>query len=237
MAAAAPDTCKIAADPDKRTIDVSKLTDSFTCPVSLSLLTEAVSLIPCSHKINESIAIEMFGKQIPGSWRLLKEGFCPLCRQKVEGYSIDHTIRGLVAQIFGDDSSKVITPMSSGVPSAEPYPGKNAKFNVNKDCWEEPLYGEIQFISLDSFIYKITLSTWKGPNFNLCIFFNSKADIERIDRYFQSNAFPPMNDADKKSKSYNLREIPFIRKFFKILTEHNEFPRESFEKIKRIFEI
>ena len=70
---------------------------SLRCPVTLEDLTEAVSLT-CEHKINEVAAKSLYGLVLNGFCEI-KGRPCPLCREIVKGYKIDHTIRELARQL------------------------------------------------------------------------------------------------------------------------------------------
>jgi hypothetical protein len=50
------------------------------------------------HKIEQENAEALFGKLKQNSWKFnqVKKGGCPLCRQDVSGYAIDHTFQTLV---------------------------------------------------------------------------------------------------------------------------------------------
>lgn len=74
-----------------------------TCPVSKELLTEAVCLVPCGHKIQSKSAqanFELLEPEQPNSWKV-KEKNCLVCATKVVGYIKDPFIRTL-ANLFSE---------------------------------------------------------------------------------------------------------------------------------------
>lgn len=68
------------------------------CPVSLEPLATAVTLTPCSHKLNESVAQKYFGGMREGS--VVNPQPCPFCNGRVTAYFPDHTTRSVVAKVL-----------------------------------------------------------------------------------------------------------------------------------------
>ena len=74
---------------------ISRFREELTCPVEMDLLTEAVSLEPCAHKINESSAKKIFGDMVGGKLAVPERTQCPFCRSQVTAYRADYMVRSL----------------------------------------------------------------------------------------------------------------------------------------------
>lgn len=53
------------------------LSDEYRCPVSFEPLDNAVTVFPCAHKIQESVAETLY-KRINNSWQVRPGKSCPL---------------------------------------------------------------------------------------------------------------------------------------------------------------
>lgn len=219
----------MSTTPINRIKSIPNFTQFFLC--------SNVTLGPCSPQINLFKVEEMFRQKIGRCSSILKIDFCHFYKQSFSEYSFDDTCRNLAKQILGCVDSKVIPPTSIIHPGL-PYPGKNAKFFLWEDSWDRPSNCRIELRSANnaSFIQSIRLSKYEKNSLGMFITFNSDEDAERIDSYLQSHGFPPMDLGSKSTKCYSVARILLIRKFFKILAENNDFPKESFEKMKSIIE-
>lgn len=75
---------------------LEQLQKNYECPIHFTLLTEAVSLVPCMHKVNLAAAQQLFGSM---KIQVEKSNSCPLCRQVVVAYYPDHHIRDAAQQL------------------------------------------------------------------------------------------------------------------------------------------
>lgn len=69
------------------------------CPIEITPLTKAVTLYPCMHKINENVAVMLYGSMIEEFCFKLCQP-CPLCKQIVKEYKVDNTMRELASKIL-----------------------------------------------------------------------------------------------------------------------------------------
>ncbi len=79
---------------------ISNLKDTI-CPVELAPLYDAVSLSPCAHKVNETVARQLFGGVGVDGFCEEEAQKCPVCRTVVIGYSPDHAVRALAHHLRG----------------------------------------------------------------------------------------------------------------------------------------
>lgn len=69
------------------------------CPIEITPLTKAVTLYPCMHKINENVAVMLYGSMTEEFCSKLSQP-CPLCKQIVKEYKVDKTMRELASKIL-----------------------------------------------------------------------------------------------------------------------------------------
>lgn len=105
------------------------LEESIICPIDLGPMKDAVSFVPCSHKMCLACAEQVFGKMIGEKVQKIKG--CPLCKKIVTAYYPDHTIRSLVAPILKlkENVSKEIASQPSSSSSQSSSSVSNAKVN------------------------------------------------------------------------------------------------------------
>lgn len=77
------------------TINVSEFVEELICPVSFELLTQAVFLMPCTHRVQQFVAQRMFGSMLPAGVCEHEGKKCPLCNSITTGYFTDYTVRNI----------------------------------------------------------------------------------------------------------------------------------------------
>jgi hypothetical protein len=108
----------------------NSLYKTLECPVSEALLTRAVSLAPCAHKINKEIARKIFGGMMDSI--CFTQAPCPLCKKTVTAYYDDPTIREIVKIVFPDiDQTK--------------FPGESGVFHLSVGRWHSTFKTDSSF--------------------------------------------------------------------------------------------
>lgn len=241
-------------------VALDNIRKDFTCPVSLELLYEAVTLVSCAHKLNQKVAETIFIKDEENN----RTKNCPVCNQKVEGWVFDHTFRNIVLLIFGEprrDPASILRRLhmeelqeeNQEIPEP-PYPGKAAKFvnNHGVGVWEKGMaeiydnyhYKQMIFKSdtKNSLLIRFILSEKKKYSNTDFLEFSIQIDFkednaEKIIEYFEHYGIPSDGRTSRfDSGSYfteNKREIKVI---LKRILEHNFFSDIDFEKLKIVVE-
>ena len=74
---------------------LQKVQKALSCIISTELLDRGVSLIPCSHPMQQNEAEVLYGK-LNGEYSVNQGKKCPHCETSVRGYVIDKKIRNLI---------------------------------------------------------------------------------------------------------------------------------------------
>lgn len=211
--------------------------DSIKDPMTSMFLTQAVTLSPCCHKINEATAKKIFNVDPAKS----VQKPCPMCKKNVESYHADHTMRGLVNLLLarkndgledGDELPKTCAKIDSE-PCKNPFPGKGGKFVCQiEDVKSGSSSFFLQFVSQnkDSLIKKFMLSNVINLRPSIYIEFSAKNAKEIIDylEYRGCEIDPYDRRARCRSYSADEEDLPIL---LKILTEYNDIPNSCLEKI------
>lgn len=92
--------------------NVKTLQDHLLCPILQEPLSEAVSLVPCAHKIQQAAAEQIFGTT-KGGCMVSSNTLCPVCKIPVIGYILDPQMRYVVKQLFELPEKDIITMLST----------------------------------------------------------------------------------------------------------------------------
>lgn len=223
------------------------LQDQLMCPVFLEPLSQAVSLVPCAHKVQQAAAEKIFGAT-NGGWLVQSENPCPVCRVSVLGYMTDHSTRNIVKQLFElqeSEISEMLALMKNNLSEKcmsvqkdvqdMPYPGKPARFIHANGNWN--LYNSktdlcrfMQFKSSteDSLLKEFFVLGYKNGNVSISITFSkSSSDVKEYLKQF--DLFPDSIDLVTAYKSQSKEQLKI---FFNIIAENNEIPVSHFEMIR-----
>lgn len=208
-------------------MNVQSITKTLTCPIESKPLTEAVTLIPCCHKINESAAQFLF--DVVENNSCLKDGNCPLCEKNVIAYYPDQSLRELARVFFTEGKEK---------PVEFSYPGIRARFVHKEGEWEWRDLGELavlckfmEFESVvsDSLLKKLTLLGDKNGGLRLCVSFNEE-NASSLKKYLINLKISPTNFINGCA----IFRGNDLNKMFPIIAKNNEIPEEYFQKLKDI---
>lgn len=216
---------------------------SVQCPIDLEHLTEAVTCIPCAHKVNEEAAKILFGVD-PGQ---RVESPCPICRGNVETYQVDHTMRTLVGLLLGKEAGEVADqlPKTCAKIAREhketkdiPFPGKGAKFVRTSGKFEPPyllrFYSKTPGSLFKSFKIKKMMNLQDSfYSFVLKVSFSQK-NAEKIFEFLSEKGLDIQNRTSRKRYAASGNNA---KKLFGILAKHNEIHKISFKKIRKIMSI
>ena len=231
------------------------------CPISHEPLRQAVTIIPCSHKVQQAIAESVLGKPEANTWRTSNKK-CPVCSEPAEGYVVDLAIRDIANRVFSMRSphinpssnrdfesfffnhlSQDFNELNSSSSSAEPaspipYPGKSGTFTTK---WEDRKLGgdlcrEIEFTSTveDSLIKEFSLLGYTCGNLSIYLKFNS-SNLEEIQTYF-TNQGNPLNFSpfEKENYCYRSQGKKELQQIFKVIKEHNTISEEHLNELEAI---
>jgi hypothetical protein len=223
------------------------LEKELTCPVSLRLLREAVSLVPCSHKVNEEIARELFNEIISRQVDASLSICCPICRERATRYIQDDTTRNIVKKIFDPEPQRSLTlPRSSFQLEKKPkknlpFPGVPARFSLVKSKWETTidyrkfrslLHRELSLVSdTETSIFKeINLCGYKDGSQVLTVY--ARVQSKELENYMRTHDFIDSNF----TSSFAAKDAVSIKRLFKLISEHNEIPEPYYTQIHEIIE-
>ena len=204
------------------------------CPVTLETLSEAVSLVPCAHKVQQAVAERIFGV-VDSGWEVRVSDLCPVCRVPVVGYMADHVVRNIVTDLL---------PLTEDKLSASiPYPGKQAQFIYHKGDWNvlfEEEYGslcrKIDFISStkDSFLKSFCMLGYK--NGSVAISMNFPPESTHMTAYLKQFDITP-NDSEELYGFYISEDEEQLKTLFNIIAENNEIPASHSALIREIVDL
>jgi hypothetical protein len=225
------------------------LLDQLLCPVLLEPLSEAVSLVPCAHKVQQAVAEQLFGAT-GGGWLVQSEKPCPVCRTSVLGYMADHSTRNIVEQLFELSESEInemLATIKKSLPEKSmsvekdllidmPYPGKPARFVHHGGDWNlfnistpgAKLCRQLEFKSSteDSLITDFIINGYKDGDVTIQIVFKEYREDAR--QYFkQFEIFIGLF-----ALSFNSETKTQLKALFNIIANNNEIPASHFELIR-----
>jgi hypothetical protein len=93
---------------------ISSALESLICPVTLEPLETAVTLIPCMHKVNESVARHLYPGTVidDGEIAPFRSYYkCTVCREHVRAWKVDHQVREVVRALLGHPKSTHLVTM------------------------------------------------------------------------------------------------------------------------------
>ena len=234
---------------------VQSLQQELICPVILKPLTEAVSLVPCAHKVQQTVAEKIYG-ETHGGWQVSSKELCPVCRAAVVGYMPDPTIRNMVKQFFELPEAEINAMLASvknnlaekSMPVEKkaivevPYPGESAEFVMIMDKWglfdrgeDNALCRHLIFMSItkDISIEKFTVLGYKDGSVSIGLQFSS-TKIEAIEQYLNQLGLKP--NAFELGWIYESEGCDQLKVFFDILAKNNKIPSPYLELIGGVVE-
>jgi len=227
------------------------LQEQLLCPVFLEPLSEAVSLVPCAHKVQQAAAQRLFGTVNDG-WQVQSRNPCPVCKVSVVGYMKDHSTRNIVEQLFALPEQELNTMLAimkknlaeeskavaKDVPRDVPYPGKSARFIHANGTWDlydsgASLCRSMNFASSteNSWLKEFFILGYRSGSVSISLSF-PKGDKSVVE-YFK-NFDIILTDVDLKHGSYKSQNQDQLKIIFNIIAENNEIPASHFDKIREI---
>lgn len=227
--------------------DVENFLKALECPVNLDLLTDAVSLSPCMHKVNAAAAKAIYGQMISNEAGVKERKPCIICKQTVTAYYEDHFTRGIVALLMGSKQLELIPQVSAKIQADFkemnagdiPFPGKPAKFECVSGKWESYNSGadlercmEFQCITtIENSLFKsFSILGYKDGSVSIFIRFNYVT--EKLTKYFHALGIQT-DDLFLGSLKCNGMQA---KKLFSVLARHNEIPNTHFDLIRTLIE-
>lgn len=218
---------------------VTNLLKTVYCPVEHQLLTEAVNLFPCCHKINQAAAERMYGKSIAGECKLKGER-CVICERNVTGYAPDQTVRTQAALILGNVKKLEDLfgqPLALGeIPEPMAFPGKSAIFNLTghpHDCifQERAIFdSEIK----DSLIKEFIIMTKDNGEVGLTVRFTNGMNFEDYMRSCGIALWNGRISSGYDNTSYfHTSGSAQCQKLLRILTENNTIPSDCLDPLRK----
>lgn len=213
------------------------LSQMLDCPIDLTLLTTAVSCVPCMHKISEIRARELYGT-MEGDACSKSGQRCVVCQRVVKAYFADHTMRDLVNRV--DGLLKLITKFNSSsiVPKQKeeerkelPYPGKPARFFQMKG---NPDDSTLMFKSSE---YDTLFKQFRlyRPEEGLALSITFQEENSELPKYLASfGVF--LDDYIFRVGCTIIDSHDQIKKIFAILCKHNEIPAKPLSQMRAIIE-
>lgn len=220
-------------------------------------MLKPVLLMPCCDKINQSAAEILFGVT-HDEWKVDPEkgkNGCPVCKQEVIGYTIDHWAREIseTCRSFSEDQIKsLILKVETNLTEKSladqkkdektlPYPGKSARFLYDCGSWEKKIIGknvklcrdlDFKSCSKDSFIKEFSIYGY--INGYVYIYVNVSEDhTEAAKIYFKQF---DMNPHELFNDRFVAKTPAQLKLIFNVLAENNEIPEKYFGTIKAIVE-
>lgn len=227
--------------------EISNLLNSLTCPVTLNPMTDAVTLMPCCHKISEAAATSMFKgvqkgsffevEKTTGLWSYFgckNTGLCPYCKTPVTGYGIDRTIREF-AKVLLVDQKLTLTTKEVEAEKKElpiPFPGKRAKFYATTD-WNDK---KLLFFKTndDALIQTVYVKEEENGAIQLGCFIEGEKNRHSFSDYHKKLG------VEDQFLGYICGTFRFegedCKIIFEDLARHNTFPCDEYELITSLFE-
>lgn len=227
---------------------LTAMQEELSCPVTLDPMSEAVTLVPCAHKIQQSIAEQLFGITKDG-WRVdLPNKGCPICIRPVEGWIKDHLTQACVEKLYSfspEDIKKTIDSLKEKNPS---YPGKPTKFKHEyPGNWEKPFVSGGLYTSdgllcrmlafersnKDSLIQEFRFLGYRDGSIGISITYGGEkgAMVKYLKEYnICCKDIHPISGWN----SYCTSTLMDVRKLFAILAENNEIPEPYFTMMQEI---
>lgn len=210
------------------------------CPVERQLLTQAVNLLPCCHKINQAAAERMYGKSIAGECELKGER-CVICKGNVTGYAPDQTIRTQAALIFGNKEKLKLEEFFGQPPLAleeipEPmaFPGNPAIFELigHPHTWMLHDHAIFRSTTKDSLIEDFIIMRKDNGDVGLTVSFKSGMKFED---YMLSCGialwYGSISPASDNTSCFHTSGSVQCWKLLRILTDNNTIPSVCLEPL------
>lgn len=218
--------------------DLESFNRSFECYIEKMPLTEAVTCVPCMHKINLTSAQYFLGSMEGDVCSNPRP--CGLCRRVIQAYYPDHTVSDFVKRVL--DLENVIrentvdkSEEEQKVEKEMAYPGKLGKFvftGGNRGIVFGPQmnFGNsesgavLRAFQVFNHIGGIALQVHFRPNDKLTTEYllNQGMDLKESD--IRKGTFLVFSTSDQ------------MKKLFAIVTKYNEFPEEHLLKMQAIVE-
>ncbi len=217
-------------------VPVDNFMNILTCPVNHQPLVDAVTLVPCMHKINAGPALRIFGGELTIPLKGMKlDGFvnksqlCPHlgCKSIVTAYYVDDAYRSVVKALL---ASKDIV----GVP----FPGKRAFFQIINDCWGLPgqAMAELSFASCtpDSLFDEVIVLGKHDRSIGIYIRVEAK-HRNAVATYMEALGIP-LEKYDKVAGRFRAESHKDVKMLFRVLDENNDIPSKYREVIRLVVE-
>lgn len=208
-------------------VDIARL---LYCPVEGSLLTHAVNLYPCNHKVNE-IAVAQIG------------GICPTCNGVVQDQSPDGFVRNLIDRLI--DSRNAAEGLTLVSAQSEPercisYPWPRARFVSVGSWWtvcnseETPLIRTLGFWTrtTSSVFQKISLLGYRDGSIAICVEFD-RENKDRLLSFFDQLGVSIDRNMDTQSTWAINNDIRIV---FAVLARNNTFQETEIGLMSQIIE-
>lgn len=206
---------------------------SLECPITAEKMNDAVTLVPCSDKIQKKAAEQLFGP-VSNGWKVGGTERCPLCTRIVEGYFKDRFVINIVENFKG--LSKEAIEKSVAQVKEDLYPGKKGAFKCVVGSWLRQ-YNP----------YTLRYLAWNNEVKDALIDrfdFNRTADptgMVTIGIFYSYNNTPKVIDFLKKFDievlglcQYRSKTLDEARVLVKILLDNNIIPSNDARKLKSL---
>jgi len=199
-----------------RAVDISAVQQTLMCPVELEPLFVAVTLIPCMHKVNETVVDRLQNK-------------CPECRAPFGGWGVDNAVRNLARTVFVD-----VDPLA--------YPGEKTIFDQALRRWDHITRSEMHSCcrgvavrnSGDSFLKYIQLyGYWDGTITFVVKCPNDGDSLVKMRKYFTLHS---VRYTWRATGLMEIVDIPSIKTAFRLIAAHNDIPAEQYEVMRTVIE-
>ena len=114
---AAPIVVDRAVEAPRPSQESLELLRACECPVGMDPLLEAVTLVPCCHKVNQAVAEHLYGR-MEGDTCARRDQPCVICRTPVRAYYADNMVRDLARRALGLAEPRPI-PIAPAAPVME----------------------------------------------------------------------------------------------------------------------
>jgi hypothetical protein len=215
------------------------------CPIDTMPLLNAVTLVPCMHKVNELVAKRIYdGMNVQNS--VIKPNPCPICNVRVTAYYADHLVRSLAHALLGPKNQEILPEASRTIQAEQkdianvPFPGIGAKF-VATSTWETlivgmPLERQLCFVSKtpNSLFTEMQVLGYKNKKLVISVEAGSE-HRNTVGNYLETLEITVEN-YEKTLGRFRINIHSDLKTLFRVLAENNEIPVEHFQLIRTLVE-
>lgn len=203
-------------------------------------LYEPVSLVPCAHKIQKTVAEYFFGKTVDGWMVSPSDKPCPfpLCKAKVKGYIVDHTYQNTINNFytFTEDLKTQLSELKRN--NKIHYPGIKGEFvfrEGNLEKFDAQITNKFQYMRFindvkGAFLKSFSITKDENSEIKISFSFNKRNKITAI-KYLKKFNLILTEDNPCYYQTKNKNELVTA---FDIISKNNEIPEPYLSNIKEI---